>query len=180
MTLPRRTTTRIRRTAVRTALAALAAALVLLVTPAGAQAATTATITPTVSCYINNSDGSSSVLLGWTSTYSGSQTIAYGTRNVLTPSRYQGKQPTVFASGSHPGAFYVTVAASDIGYVGWTLNGTSLAYGTPVDACPAGTTLPATGNGTGIAVALLVAGGIGALTLRRVRARTAAAPTATA
>ena len=166
MTGSRSTAPRRRRLAVRGAFAALAAALALVATPGTASAA--GTVTPLLDCYVQNSDGSFTALLGYSNTTGRTQTIARGTNNVLTPSRYDGVQPTSFKSGTFHGVFTVKLAAADVPYANWTLNGANLSTAvSTTTSCPPGTTLPATGNGTGIAIALVAAAAAGVLVVRR-------------
>ena len=174
MTRSRRTATPAGRRARHVLLAGLVAVAAVLLGPGVAQAA--GTVTPTVSCYQPNSDGSVSVLLGYNNSSSVTQTIPRGAGNVLTPSRYDGSQPTVFAPGSHPGAFALTVASADVFSANWTLDGSSLSSATAVSQCPAGTSLPADGNGLGMTIVMLAAGAVAAVALvvSRLRGRRAA------
>lgn len=161
----RRTANTAGRRAGQVLLAGLVAALALLVGPATAQAA--GTVTPTASCYQPNSDGTVSVLLGYTNNTSVPQTIPRGPTNVISPSRYDGVQPTTFAPGNHPGAFAVTVPASDARGGSWTLDGVTLTNASAVGQCPAGTSLPADGNDYGMTMVLLAAGAVAGVALRR-------------
>ena len=163
----RRTTIGARRAARGVVLAAAVAVLALLTGPGIAQAA--GTVTPTASCYQPNSDGSVSVLLGYENTTGVTQTVPRGPANVITPSAYDGAQPTSFAPGSHPGAFSLTVPASDAWAGSWTLNGVTLSSASAVGQCPAGTSLPADGNGYGMTIVVLVAGAVAAFALWRTR-----------
>ncbi|MFQ1002138.1 hypothetical protein [Modestobacter sp. SSW1-42] len=161
----RRTANTAGRRAGQVLLAGLVAALALLVSPATAQAA--GTVTPTASCYQPNSDGTVSVLLGYVNNTNVTQTIPRGPSNVITPSRYDGAQPTTFAPGSHPGAFAVTAPASDAWGGSWTLDGVTLSNASAVNQCPAGTSLPADGNGYGMTMVLLAAGAVAGVALWR-------------
>jgi hypothetical protein len=156
-------------------LAGLVALVSLLTGPGVAQAA--GTVVPTVSCYQPNSDGSYSVLLGYTNNSSVTQTIPRGADNVISPSSYDGVQPTSFAPGSHPGAFALTLSSADVFSAGWTLDGSSLSSATAVGQCPAGTSLPADGNGLGMTIVVLGAGVVAAVALvvSRLRGRRTAA-----
>ena len=155
-------------------LAGLVALVALLTGPGVAQAA--GAVVPTVSCYQPNSDGSVSVLLGYDNSSGVPQTIPRGADNVISPSRYDGTQPTTFAPGSHPGAFALTVASADVFSANWTLDGSSLSSATPVSQCPAGTSLPAGGNGLGMTMVVLATGVVAAVALvvSRLRGRRAA------
>ena len=173
MTRSRRTADPAGRRTRQAVLVGLMALVGLLVGPGVAQAA--GTVTPTVSCYQPNSDGSVSVLLGYTNSSAATQTIPRGVGNVITPSRYDGAQPTVFAPGNHPGAFALTVGSADVYSANWTLDGSSLSSSTAVGQCPAGTSLPADGNGLGMTMVLLAAGAVAAVALvvSRLRGRRA-------
>ncbi|MCZ2827646.1 hypothetical protein O2W14_02195 [Modestobacter sp. VKM Ac-2986] len=159
-------------------LAGLVAAVALLLGPGTAQAA--GTVTPTASCYQPNSDGSVSVLLGYVNNTGVTQTIPYGPGNVISPSRYDRAQPTSFAPGSHPGAFAVTVPASDAWGGSWTLDGVTLSNASVVGQCPAGTSLPADGNGLGMTMVMVGSGLVAAVALvvSRRRGRALPAPAA--
>jgi hypothetical protein len=174
MTRRRRTTNSAGRAARYGVLAALVALVALVTGPGVAQAA--GTVVPTVSCYQPNSDGSVSVLLGYDNTSGVTQTIPRGANNVISPSAYDGAQPTTFAPGSHPGAFALTVSSGDVFSANWTLDGSSLSSATAVNQCPAGTSLPADGNGLGMTMVMLAAGAVaaGALLVSRLRGRRAA------
>ena len=172
----RRTTDTAGRRTRHVLLVGLVALAALVLSPSAAQAA--GTVVPTASCYQPNSDGSVSVLLGYDNTSSVTQTIPRGANNVITPSTYDGAQPTTFAPGSHPGAFAITVSSADVWSASWTLDGTSLSSATAVYQCPAGTSLPADGNGLGMTMVMLattvVAAGV--LVVSRLRARRTAVP----
>jgi hypothetical protein len=88
--------------------------------------------------------------------------------NALAPARYDGAQPTKFDSGTHHGAFTVPVAS---GSLSWTLEGTTVVVSASSPACPPGSDLPADGNGTGPAIALVGAGVVGVLAVWRARRR---------
>ena len=163
MTRSRRTANPAGRRTRQAVLVGLVALVGLLVAPGVAQAA--GTVTPTVSCYQPNSDGSVSVLLGYNNSSTVTQTIPRGASNVITPSRYDGTQPTVFAPGNHPGSFALTVGSADAYSANWTLDGSSLSSATTVSQCPAGTSLPADGNGLGMTMVMLVAGAFAAVAL---------------
>ena len=173
-------------TAARVLPAVLAAALLLLVSPAPAGAATgvgtvpSGTVTPSTECVQKNSNGTYTALLGYSSSAATAVTIAKGQLNQLAPTRLDGAQPTTFQPGAHRGAFSVTLTSSE--YTNgayWYVDGGfayfDLARTRQGPFCPAGTALPATGNGTGVAAALVLAGAIGVLLVRRVRRRGEAA-----
>ena len=171
MTSTRRTATTAGRRTRQGVLVGLMALVALLIGPGVAQAA--GTVIPTVSCYQPNSDGSFSVLLGYNNTSSVKQTIPLGPDNVINPSRFNGSQPTTFAPGNHPGAFALTVPSSEIYSTNWWLDGSAVTSGTSVSQCPAGTSLPADGNGLGMTMVMLGAAAVAAVALgvSRLRAR---------
>jgi hypothetical protein len=157
-------------------LAGLAMALTLTATP-GVASAATGTVTPILDCYSQNSDGSWTAILGYTSTYSGSKTISLGYNNVITPSRLQGSQPTTFKAGTNHAAFSIKVTMTDVyNNANWYLDGHTLNYLAAAYAsgiCTPGTQLPGDGNGTGLAVALVLGGVVGAFLVRRALRRRA-------
>ena len=175
MTSTRRTATIAARRLSQAVLVALVALVALLVGPGVAQAA--GTVVPTATCYQPNSDGSVSVLLGYVNNSSVTQTVPLGPDNVIYPSRFQGTQPTSFAPGSHPGTFALTLPASEAWGANWWLDGSAVTSGTSVSQCPAGTSLPADGNGLGMTMVMLAAGAVAAVALAvsRRRGRHAAA-----
>jgi hypothetical protein len=128
---------------------------------------------PVLNCVQTGSNGAYTAVLGYKNTSSATYTIT-GDYNVISPSTYNGRQPTVFKPGTYTGVFSVPVSS---GTLYWTLGNTKLTISrTSTPACPAGTSLPADGNGTGVVGALAVAAVLGALVVRRARRR-AAVPT---
>ena len=170
-----------RRIGTRAAAGAAAAALVVLATPGSASAATTA-VTPLLDCYMQNSDGSYTAVLGYNSTYGSAQSIPVGTRNTFSPTSYNGRQPTSYEAGVHHAAFSVKVYSADIATgVTWTLDGTTLNYAAAAYAsgiCAPGTSLPAEGNGTGWTIALAGAGLVAGAAAWRARRRSVRGATA--
>jgi hypothetical protein len=143
---------------------------VLLSAVPGVASAAAGPVTPILDCYRVNSDGSYTIVLGYTNAGTTTRNISYGTSNVLYPSRFQGSQPTRFVPGTQRGVFTLRVTPSDL-YSGarWDLDGRSLNYATITSAteCSPSTPLPALGNGTGIAVALLAGAAFGVFFVRR-------------
>ena len=150
----------------RSLLTGLAVVAALLGGPGTAQAAG---VSPTIACYQPNSDGTVSVLLGYENTSGVTQTVPLGPDNVIYPSRFQGRQPTTFAPGSHPGVFALTLPASEAWGANWWLDGSAVTSGSSASQCPPGTSLPADGNGAGMTILTLVAGAVAALALWRSR-----------
>jgi|tagenome__1003787_1003787.scaffolds.fasta_scaffold20278173_2 hypothetical protein len=166
----------------RLALAAAALSLTLITTPGTASAATASTVTPILDCYTQNSDGSWTVILGYTNTYSVTTKIPLGSNNIASPSKFQGLQPTAFKTGANHAVFTVRVTQADLyANANWYLDGHTLNYLSAAYAsgiCSPGTQLPGEGNGTGIAIGLVVAAGIGVLVVRRVIRRAGTQPVA--
>ena len=159
-------------------LLAVCVALGLSAVP-GVAAAAPPQVTPVVDCYRQNTDGSYTVVFGYTNTRKWTMQIDHGADNQIFPAAYQGKQPEVFETGSHQGVFSLQVAAADVRSFRWELDRTTLtsASATSAPTCPPPTPLPALGNGTGLAIALAAGGVFGVLFVRRViRRATAPAP----
>lgn len=132
-------------------------------------------LTPVLNCVVPGRNGAYQALLGYANP---TRTTYYlsGSVNAISPSQYNGSQPKSFSTGSHDGVFSLSITS---GTVTWNLNGTRLTItSSAAPTCPRGTTLPATGNGTGIAIALVAAGALGVVLVRRAR-RTAAVPSPT-
>ena len=166
------------RAAVATALLALLAVLAL---PGTASAGTTGigtvptgTITPLLDCITKNRDGSVTAVLGYTNASASTATIAVGQLNQLSPSRFSGRQPSTFQTGTHRGVLSLTLTNAEyMNGAYWWVDGNVVYFDWPRTQsgpyCSPGTSLPATGNGTGLVIALAVAGVVGALLLRRAR-----------
>jgi hypothetical protein len=125
-------------------------------------------VTPVLNCVLAGTNGAYTAVLGYRNTSSSTYTIT-GDYNVISPSSYNGQQPTVFKPGTYSGVFRVTVSS---GTLYWTLGNSKLTISrTSTPACPKDTQMPADGNGTGVVGALAVAAGVGALMVRRARRR---------
>ena len=148
------------------------AALTLLLTPGTASAA--GEVTPVLNCTKPAATGSGfTAILGYNNVTDQEITIPFGMQNRFVSSRFDGHQPTVFQPGRHDGVFSVTITAPS---ATWTLGDTPmLIKPSEAPACSADTQLPADGNGTGAAVALGVAGVVGAAVVHRARRRAIAA-----
>ena len=162
-----------RRAALRVAVAGLTAALVLGMSP-GTAAAAAGAVKPVLDCYSLGKDGVYTLVFGYTNS-GASTSIPHGSFNSIIPTASQGKQPTSFASGTKHGVFSIRVPKSEINGGYWYLDYNAYIFYNGVSApsgqCPSGTALPADGNGSGIAVSLLVAGVLGALVVRRASRR---------
>jgi hypothetical protein len=161
-----------RRLLLRAALVAVVAVVALVATPGAASAR--GTVVPLLDCVVANDDGSWTAVFGYRNTSSSPVRIPTGPRNKVTPVTYGTPQPTTFQPGTHRGAFAVPVARG-AGPM-WHLDGTNLAArpGT-AKACPSSTQMPAEGNGTGMAIALVAAGLVGMVGVQRARRRAPAA-----
>ena len=164
--------TRRRRAAVRTGVAGLVAATAVVASPGTALAA--GTITPLLDCW-TVSGSTTTLVLGYSNTKS--KAAGYdvgGSSNHWSPSRYDGPQPDTFEVGTSHGTFSVRMDSADVATATWTLGSTTLDVSDAMAAtgsCPPGTALPADGNGTGWAITLVAAGGIGLAALHRGRRR---------
>jgi hypothetical protein len=161
----------------RAALVALIATVGLVAVPGTASAAGgDGSITPLLDCLRQNGDGTVTAILGYTNSARNAETIPVGTWNKISPTNYNGPQPTTFASGTKHGAYTVTMTRSEYsGGPSWFLDGKFAFFGSSwasgVPTCPSSTELPEDGNGTGPAIALAFAGVVGAVAVRRVRRR---------
>ncbi|WP_139177281.1 hypothetical protein [Geodermatophilus siccatus] len=154
--------------ATRAALVALIVVAGLLALPGTASA--TGTVVPLLDCVVTNRDGSWTAVFGYRNTASSPVRIPAGPRNKVTPVTYGAPQPITFQPGTHRGAFTVTVSRG-AGPM-WHLDGTNLAARLrSATACPPSTQMPAEGNGTGTAIALMAAGLVGAMVVQRARRR---------
>lgn len=176
------------RRAVALVVLALTAALAGLLGPASASAATTyfptGAVHPVLECVSRASDGSWTAVLGYTNT-AAAKNVPLGSWNNISPTTYDGSQPTFYRTGTQHGALSLTISAYDYTYRGtsWMLDGNMVFIGATFAAgIPTCTTvqLPAEGNDTGAAIVLVVAGALGVLVVVRLRRRALAAVSATA
>ncbi len=150
---------------------------VLLSSAPGVASAVTGEVTPFVDCYTTNSDGTRTVVLGYTNVAEETITIGHGDKNTIVPSRFQGSQPKHFVPGTQRGAFSLRLTRADLaGDARWELDRTTLDLSavTSADACSPSTPLPSLGNGTGLAVVLVAGGAFGGFFVRRVIRRAGA------
>ena len=149
----------------------------------GVAAAGDTSVTPFVDCYRKNTDGSYTVILGYTNTSANMSNIPYGSRNTMYPAKFHGLQPTKSKPGTQRGVFSITATEADLSSnPRWVLDGTTLSYPALSSApeCPPPTALPALGNGTGLAIALVGGGLFGVVFVRRMIRRATAPVTAPA
>jgi hypothetical protein len=140
------------------AVAAVASGLVLAA-PVAAFAASP--VTPTVSCYWSNPDGSLTFSIGYIN--SGATTVTYpvGALNYVTPAPQDRGQPTVFLAGTHNNVWAPTVTAADMSNnPNWFVNGVAVSYSGNIPACAA-KPVSVSGSTTGYlaATAVIVVGG---------------------
>lgn len=151
---------------------------VLLSSVPGVASANTTTVVPILDCYRMNANGTFTVVLGYSNGTPNTKNIPRGPQNMLNPAKFQGSQPTTFKRGVQRGVFSLTVTQADLASnASWTLDGNTLNYynvGAATECSPS-TPLPAIGNGTGLAVALIGGGAFGVWFVRRLIRRSAAA-----
>jgi MYXO-CTERM domain-containing protein len=153
----------------RVAAAVLGLVLALAPTAAGAAPGTNRSappdVVPLLDCTITHPDGSWTAVFGYDNRTGARVEIPVGPANQVTPSGYGRPQPTTFQPGVRRAVFSVTVTSG--GGPMWHLGRTNLAARKGTTVCPPSTQMPADGNGTGIVVALVLAGAVGAVVLRR-------------
>jgi hypothetical protein len=157
----------------------LAVCVAVLLSAVPGVAAAAPTVAPIVDCYRANSDGSYTIVLGYTNPFSKTTNIPYGPRNIIHPAKFQKSQPTQFRAGTKHGVFSVRATEADLyANARWELDGNTLAYwsASSVTECSPSTPLPALGNGAGLALALVAGGGFGVLFVRRLIRRSVAPP----
>ena len=137
----------------------------------GSASAEAPQVVPLINCYYPHSDGSLTVVLGYRSTYSTTQTIQLGSRNRATPDSYSNSLPTTFEPGPNNGVATLRIAAAHLNSGNaWRLDGTVLDYEAAITTAGPCTQaqLPAFANGATITVLLLLAGLAGVLVVRRI------------
>ncbi|WP_448614362.1 hypothetical protein [Modestobacter sp. URMC 112] len=169
------TVRRSRRRLCRAALVPVVTVLGLVAAPGTASAA--GAVTPVLNCTSPAAGGGFTAVVGYDNGTGQDVTVPHGKQNRIVPGKYDGAQPTVFAAGRHDGAFTVTVQG---GSANWKIGDERLHLKrSEAPACPAATELPEEGNGTGPAIALVLAGVFGVVTVDRVRRRALAAAAGT-
>jgi hypothetical protein len=169
--LSRSTSRRRRGGLARAALVAVIAVVGLVAVPGTASAA--GEVTPLLDCVQKLHGGSGWVaIFGYSTSSSVPVTLPVGPPNAVTPAASNGDQPTTFEPGTHHGVFTVPFRTGNS--ASWTVDGRTVTSTMSSKACPASTELPEDGNGTGPAIALAVAGVVGAVALRRVHRRSPA------
>ena len=138
---------------------------------AGGNASAAGPVTPLVECVTKlNGSAGWTALLGYSNSSPEPVQVAVGPDNVLQPAASNGAQPTTFEPGTHRGVFLVPFQTGNS--VTWRVSGTLVTASMSSKRCPSSTDLPEDGNGTGVVIALLAAGAIGAVALHRVHRRT--------
>jgi hypothetical protein len=132
-------------------------------------------VTPVLECVSRAGDGSWTAVLGYTNK-AATKTVPRGSWNSISPTSYDGSQPTLFRAGTQHGALSLKISAHDylMGGTAWMLDGNMVLIGAAYDAgVPTCTSvqLPVEGNDTGAGLALVVAGLLGWLVVARVRRR---------
>ncbi len=143
----------------------LAATLIAASPPA---AAATANVVPTVTCVTLDTGHNFTAYFG----YSNSGTAANypdGSSNQVTPSRYDGNQPTSFITGTVTNAFNVLAHNQSIT---WTVEGQSATATATSTAC-SGSSLPVDPLGLSLVIAIGLGVLIGVVVIRRTAKRKA-------
>jgi hypothetical protein len=132
----------------RSGLAVLLVTLVSFVAAPGAQAAVpNGSITPFLTCYWDNGDGTMSGVIGVTSTNAGTVTVNVGTQNRVTLGNPDRGQPETFAHGTTNNAWVFQVTYADVqAGINWDLTGNNVAVNA-VNQCASKPPLAADGNG---------------------------------
>lgn len=162
------------RTTVRHRLAAVGAvSAALAMSPGVASAAPDRAqppdVVPFVDCITQHADGTWTAIFGYDNSTGDDVDIPVGPANKVTPTAYDGRQPTHFDAGVHHGVVQVTVDHG--GGPMWHLGSDNLSARKSDTACGPSTQMPADGNGTGVVVALGAAGIVGAGLVHRIRRR---------
>lgn len=137
-----------------TALAGLVAA------PAAQAAAPARSLTPFVSCYFDNGNGTVTVSVGVTSTNGATVSVPVGADNRVTVGAQDRGQPTSFSPGTHNNVWAATVSYTDIANnVNWSLTGNTVQFAS-FQEC-ASKPVPAQGNTLAVVLfaAMVTAGG---------------------
>jgi hypothetical protein len=172
----RRTGRRPRRI-VRLALLAVLTVVGVAAAP-GIASAAAPTVTPLLDCFVRNTDGSVTVVLGYTSTYPNQVSIPLtNKKNYASPASFSSQFPTRFQAGTHHGVVTLRLSPTDLAALSWYLDGRTLDFA----AATAGSSacspqqLPALANGAAMALGVCLAGVAGVVLAWRARRRWAAA-----
>lgn len=144
---------------------------VSLVGGSGVATAEPSPITPVLECVVVDPSGDYTAVLGYDNPSGTPVTIPHGASNRISPSRYDGQQPTTFLAGRQRGVFSVTFSN---GHPKWTLQGSSVTLTDETTTCPSPTEMPVEGNGMGLVIGVGVAGLLGVVMIRRLQRRLAA------
>ena len=117
-------------------------------------------VVPLLDCVLRNADGTWTAVFGFDNRTGATADIPLGPANQVTPSRYDGDQPTRFAAGVHHGVLALTGTGG--GGPMWHLGSTNLAAREGDATCSSVRELPANGNGLGTSMGL---GGAGIVAL---------------
>jgi hypothetical protein len=108
-------------------------------------------VTPSVSCFIDNGDGTVTVTVDVTNANATAATLNYGPANRIQPDPDDQGQPTVFAPGTTSNAWSGTFTSAQLATAKWHLDGNNVSLQTSTE-CGA-TDVPA--QGSAIAVVAL-------------------------
>lgn len=127
-------------------------------------------VTPYISCYWPNSDGSVTAVIGYNNTSGTTQTYPIGPLNFVSPSPQDRGQPTIFAAGDHSNVWTPTISGADLSAgADWTLNGFHLSANIGNVAQCATKPVPITGGAGGVIAFAAVAVAAGAVVFGRRR-----------
>ena len=133
-------------------------------------------VTPTVSCYWPNSDGSATFSIGYTNSGTTSVTYPVGPLNTVNPAPIDRGQPTTFLAGTHNNVWAPTVTAADLNRnPSWTVNGVAASYAAAIAQCPS-KPVSVDGSSAGYLTATAAVVGIGTFVLASPRRRRALRP----
>jgi MYXO-CTERM domain-containing protein len=151
---------------------AAACVLGLSAAPAAVAAPPKTDVTPSLTCYWANPDGSYTVSLGYTTAGTATQVIAVGPDNTVTPAPADRGQPTTFLPGAHDNVWIADVTAAQVAAgTTWRVTGHTVNVDGRTSEC-ASKPVPTSGSTGGLVVtgAFVLAAGV-ALTARRRRNR---------
>jgi hypothetical protein len=154
--------------ALRTGAATLAVGFATCIS--GVASAAPVVVTPSISCYWPNADGSITAVIGYTNSSATTQTYPIGPLNNVSPAPQDRGQPTVFAPGTHTNVWTPTVSSADLAAgADWTLNGYKLSANVGnVPQCAA-KPVPITGGAGGVIAFAALAVAAGAVVFGRGR-----------
>lgn len=132
-------------------MAAFSLAAVVAASPAAAAPSPTPP-RPTADCIILGDNSTFQAVFGYEKG-KGTTDVPIGSKNTLTPSSFNGVQPTHFVQGWQPAQF-ATSAVAIANSVSWTINGWTATADRRTPTCGQEISLPAEGNGVGAVLVL--------------------------